>query len=57
MEESQPLLGHEAEYQIHATSQTLVDFDPKGDAENPLEWPKAYKNGVVALLAFMAFTV
>ncbi|QSZ36412.1 hypothetical protein DSL72_006289 [Monilinia vaccinii-corymbosi] len=34
-----------------------IDFDPNGDAENPLEWPKAYHNGVIMLLAFMAFIV
>ncbi|KAF7943857.1 uncharacterized protein EAE97_005927 [Botrytis byssoidea] len=34
-----------------------VDFNPNGDPENPLEWPKAYHNGVILLLAFMAFTV
>ncbi|EXJ82516.1 hypothetical protein A1O3_06329 [Capronia epimyces CBS 606.96] len=35
----------------------IVDFDPAGDEENPLDWPAAYKWGIVALLAFMAFTV
>ena len=35
----------------------VVDFDPNGDLENPLDWPKAFKWGIVALLAFMAFTV
>ncbi|KAF7864105.1 hypothetical protein EAF04_007070 [Stromatinia cepivora] len=34
-----------------------IDFNPGGDPENPLEWPKAYHNGVTLLLAFMAFTV
>ena len=58
MDETQPLLGHVVEeYQHHVPDQQLVDFDPKGDPENPLDWPKAYKNGVVFLLAFMAFTV
>jgi hypothetical protein len=57
MDESQPLLGHAAEYEPQASNQQFVDFDPNGDAENPLEWPRAYKNGVVSLLAFMAFTV
>ena len=57
MEESQPLLGHAVEDEVRRTGQSLVDFDPNGDEENPLEWPKAYKNGVVWLLAFMAFTV
>jgi MFS family permease len=35
----------------------LVDFDPSGDAENPMDWPKAYRWVIVGLLAFMAFTV
>ncbi|KAB8304151.1 hypothetical protein EYC80_003570 [Monilinia laxa] len=34
-----------------------IDFNPHGDPENPLEWPKAYHNGVILLLALMAFTV
>ncbi|ESZ93126.1 hypothetical protein SBOR_6498 [Sclerotinia borealis F-4128] len=34
-----------------------IDFNPNGDPENPLEWPKAYHDGVILLLAFMAFTV
>jgi hypothetical protein len=57
MEETQPLLGHIAEHEPRVADQPLVDFDPNGDPENPLEWPKAYKTGVVSLLAFMAFTV
>ena len=35
----------------------LLDFDPRGDADNPLEWPTAFKWGIVALLALTAFTV
>lgn len=35
----------------------VVDFDPNGDPDNPLEWPSAFKWGIVALLAFTAFTV
>ncbi|KAL2155758.1 hypothetical protein VTH82DRAFT_500 [Thermothelomyces myriococcoides] len=35
----------------------IVDFDPSGDAENPLEWPTSFKWVVVSILAFMAFTV
>lgn len=35
----------------------IVDFDPTGDAENPTEWPAAYKWGIVLLLALMAFTM
>ncbi|RFU27848.1 hypothetical protein B7463_g8505, partial [Scytalidium lignicola] len=58
MDEAQPLLGpnHEPQQQ-HTETHTLVDFDPNGDPENPMDWPKAYKMGVVALLALMAFTV
>ena len=40
-----------------ANANDIVDFDPSGDPENPRDWPKAYKWGIVALLAFMAFTV
>jgi hypothetical protein len=36
---------------------TIVDFDPNGDAENPLEWAKPFKWAVVSMLAMMAFTV
>lgn len=57
MDETSPLLGRALESQDCTTEHALVDFDPNGDPENPLEWPKAYKRGVVALLAFMAFTV
>ncbi len=35
----------------------VVRFNPEGDAENPLDWPKAYKWGIVLLLALMHFTV
>lgn len=35
----------------------IVGFDPAGDPENPMEWPVAYKWGIVALLALTAFTV
>ena len=57
MDETEPLLGHVIEYQNRTTDKPVVDFDPNGDPENPLEWPRAYKLGVVFLLAFMAFTV
>ncbi|KAK4239568.1 major facilitator superfamily domain-containing protein [Achaetomium macrosporum] len=40
-----------------AADTTIVDFDPNGDAENPLEWPTPFKWAVVSMLAFMAFTV
>lgn len=55
--ETQPLLGHEIERYPSNVDGPQVDFDPNGDPENPMDWPKAYKLGVVALLAFMAFTV
>lgn len=42
---------------VRKITQPLVDFDPVIDEDNPLDWPRAYKNGVVALLAFMAFTM
>ena len=38
-------------------SREIVDFDRKGDPENPLEWPDFYKWGIVALLSFMGFTM
>jgi hypothetical protein len=57
MDERQPLLGHVEEYEQRSADRPgLVDFDPSGDPENPMEWTRAYKMGVVALLAFMAFT-
>lgn len=55
--ETQPLLGHVDEDEGRTTDRPSVDFDPNGDPDNPLEWSKGYKRGVVALLAFMAFTV
>ncbi|KAI0376272.1 MFS general substrate transporter, partial [Hypomontagnella monticulosa] len=61
MDETQPLLqdAHLVfdERQGDAPGKDIVDFNPDGDAENPMEWPQAYKWGMVALLAFMAFTV
>lgn len=38
-------------------SRNIVDFDPDGDDENPLDWEPAYKWSMVFLIAFMAFTV
>lgn len=35
----------------------IVEFDPSGDAENPLDWPAPFKWAVVSMLAAMAFTV
>lgn len=62
IDESQPLLGgtsssQEADNKPLTEHDVVVDFDPDGDEDNPLDWPAAYKWGIVALLAFMAFTV
>lgn len=65
MDETQPLLreriidGDEDGPHKVAVSvgKDIVDFDPNGDVDNPRDWPKAYKWGIVGLLAFMAFTV
>ncbi|KAI0160948.1 MFS general substrate transporter [Hypoxylon sp. FL1284] len=61
MDETQPLLQDAhlvyEERETTAPSKDIIDFDADGDAENPLEWPVAYKWGIVSLLAFMAFTV
>jgi hypothetical protein len=57
MAETQPLLGHIEEHQRCISDLPLVDFDPNGDSENPMEWSKGYKLGVVSLLSFMAFMV
>lgn len=35
----------------------IVEFDPNGDPDNPMDWPRAYKWSIVALLAFTSFTV
>ncbi|KAI1622703.1 MFS transporter [Exophiala viscosa] len=58
MDETQPLLPDADSDQLpklHGAN--VVDFDPDGDAENPQEWPRTYKWGIVALLASTAFTV
>ena len=57
MEESQPLLRQITEPRQPTINDPRVEFDPNGDPDNPLDWPKAYKMGVVSLLALMAFTV
>lgn len=64
VDEARPLLGADGdlerrgEVEIHPQNgRKFVDFDPNGDAENPLEWPEAFKWGIVLLLALMAFTV
>ena len=65
MDETQPLLQNTNNREVERRrsdsnvpkNALSVDFDPDGDAENPLEWPKTFRWTVVALLAFMAFTV
>ncbi|KAI1848884.1 hypothetical protein JX266_005312 [Neoarthrinium moseri] len=61
MDETQPLLPESHQVPIPEQDQIAdkdtVTFDPRGDAENPLDWPAAYKWSIVGLLAFMAFTV
>lgn len=57
IDENEPLLGRVCTPSIGNGDQKLVDFNPNGDEGNPLDWSKAYKLEVVALLSFMAFTV
>ncbi|KAI0447642.1 MFS transporter [Xylaria telfairii] len=61
MDETQPLLADvhlvDTERCDEISHKDIVDFDVGGDAENPMEWPTAYKWGIVSLLSFMAFTV
>ncbi|KAK2628091.1 hypothetical protein QTJ16_002737 [Diplocarpon rosae] len=59
MNETQPLLVdvNRSPLQHANTNQRLVDFNPNGDADNPMDWGRKYKLGLVALLSFMAFTV
>ena len=59
-DEAEPLLSTNkrggANDGAHSKGAILVEFDNRGDDENPREWSKGYKRGVVALLALMAFT-
>lgn len=62
MDEIQPLLPTESDRlsipeRDQIDDKDIVGFDPNGDAENPLDWPATYKWDIVALLAYMAFTV
>ncbi|KAI1172776.1 MFS transporter [Nemania sp. FL0916] len=65
MDETQPLLAEVHlvdtercdEGDAAVCQEDIVDFDVAGDPENPMEWPTAYKWGIVFLLSFMAFTV
>lgn len=61
MDETQPLLAEvrliDTERCDDISHKDIVDFDIHGDAENPMEWPTAYKWGIVSVMACMAFTV
>lgn len=63
MNEREPLLEHTHHSDLERTfskdgfcDDQIVNFDPNGDPENPVDWPETYKRGIVALLALMAFT-
>ncbi|KAK0703890.1 major facilitator superfamily transporter [Lasiosphaeria miniovina] len=49
--------GTAAPQSAAGSESTVVDFDPCGDRDNPLEWPAAFKWSVVLMLAMTAFTV
>ncbi|KAK3986985.1 major facilitator superfamily domain-containing protein [Cladorrhinum sp. PSN332] len=71
--ETQPLLrsltneGHQYTFPADApiaapidddkTETVIVEFDPAGDAANPLDWPAPFKWTIVSLLVMTAFTV
>lgn len=67
MDERRPLLGTNAgrpepaaaprDVSDNGVDNGVDDFDVKVDADDPMEWPAAFKWSIVALLAFMAFTV
>jgi hypothetical protein len=60
MDERQPLLsdGTPAHYHFEINGKhKIVEFDPNGDPDNPMDWPKRYRWSIVLLLAFMAFVV
>jgi hypothetical protein len=64
MEETSPLLRYASptyiEHPLPKSPQnetTTVNFDPDGDPDNPLDWSRSYRWGIVGLLACMAFTV
>lgn len=58
MDETQPLLQEPAlPTPVLKDDANIVDFDPDGDVDNPLDWPVAYKRFIVGLLALTAFTV
>ena len=56
--ETQPLLSNEHMFENQSNGKKhLVDFDPIGDSENPLDWGNGYRWSMTLLLAFTAFTV
>ena len=55
--EESPLLRHLPEETEFTSQHGVLDFDPKGDDENPREWPLSFKWAIVLLLSAMAFTV
>ena len=57
IDETQPLLAQRGQQLHQVSDQPLIDFDPNGDAENPLDWRNAYKQFLVVTLAFTAFAV
>ena len=61
MDVTEPLLGTRREPAKDrcrsVAGSDIVDFDPTGDVENPMEWTPAFKWVIVGLLATMAFTV
>ncbi|KXT01290.1 hypothetical protein AC578_2689 [Pseudocercospora eumusae] len=59
VDETSPLLRSQCQFSDDhgASSKNVVDFDPNGDPENPLDWPNTYKWCIVFLLALTAFTV
>lgn len=67
-DETQPLLRSVSESPSHVAKNTplpqddaataaLVGFDPRGDPDNPLEWPARFKWVIVGMLTMMSFTV
>lgn len=60
MDERQPLLESQPTNETNIQSNgkhNIVEFDPAGDPDNPMDWPTKFRWSIVLLLAFMAFTV
>jgi len=61
MDVTEPLLGARTQQRKDGepavAGSDIVDFDPAGDGDDPTEWSAAFRWGIVALLATMAFTV